>query len=109
MSDMPEEVKAWRSIPLVDHCGTWSETRYPEEAIVYIRADLIDMDVLRRVETLIDKMAAAWFVAAQNNKGEHMTLGEIGALAKHHLDVTALRCSESTLADLRAMMEKINE
>ena len=62
-------------------------------------------DVLREVEVALDKMAAAWFVAMQNNKLRHMTIGEIAALAKHHLDITALSRAEPALAALRKAME----
>lgn len=59
MSDMPEEVKAWRSIPEVDHCGTWSETRYPDEAIVYIRSDLVIRQDDPDLRALVDALQRA--------------------------------------------------
>ena len=35
--DFPDEIHVWRGTTTLKHCGTWSTTRYPEDAITYHR------------------------------------------------------------------------
>lgn len=36
MTDLPEEIKVWRTRETLDHVGAWATTRYPEEAVAYV-------------------------------------------------------------------------
>lgn len=61
----------------------------------------ISEETLDEVETILDRLAAAWFVAMQCNKVGGLTLGEMGAIAKHHLPTFALQRSDAAIARLR--------
>lgn len=95
MTDAPKRIVAWPGISGW-LCGTWSQTRYPEDGQVYTRADLIDLDVLRRVEAALDHCV--------EKEVEYMRTNNLGDPEKQH----TVRYGRAALTDLRAMMEKIN-
>lgn len=61
----------------------------------YIRADLIDMEVLRRVEAALDHCVV--------KEVEYMLTNKLGDPEKQH----TVRHGRKAITDLRAMMEKL--
>ena len=81
MTDAPKRIWACMEGPMVGLFVSGGTSKWPE----YLRADLIDMDVLRRVEAALEPFAA-----------------DAGILGRR--DLVAAR---DALTALRAMMEKL--
>lgn len=63
-------------------------------------------DLLDEVEWVLSKMTISWRLAVNSSANRNLTLGEIGALAKYHLEIAALKSAGDTLARLRKWREE---
>lgn len=53
MSDLPDKIQVWRSEDGLDHMGTWATTRYPAEAVTYVRK----VDAQAAVALMVERAA----------------------------------------------------
>lgn len=61
MSDLPQQVMIWRGYKDLEHTGTWSTTRYPEDAVAYVpraRLEAVEADLAyanKRIEHAFER------------------------------------------------------
>ena len=56
---LPSEIQAWRDRDTLDHIGNWATTRYPTEAVTYVRKADAELAVSEAIRRAAERVMAA--------------------------------------------------